>query len=244
MEDVFRYLINLTSNSIKIPFEKYFLAQKKYEKIPVIRKNIAYLLYFLAKIKTPQSVFEIGFGSGYSAISILTGIFGYEAILNFKGFQNNYKNSVSERENHHKEDKESGFKFITLEREKKRFSRGVRLIKRFNLPVELLNVDFFDFIETIKKNELKFDFVFVDSVKRRYIEIFNLLKPHIVQGGIIIFDNILFGGKVVSLKQNEVRKYLAGSRLLNRFNIKASLDKDFDFIFLNIDDGIAIGIKK
>lgn len=218
-ENILKYCNILTGNSIKIPHKKYFINQRKYEKVPVIGENVSSMLYILSRIKQPESILEIGFGSGFSAISILSGI--DKKIVNNKNFS-----------------------FISLEREKKRFNRGIKLINYFEYNIDLKKIDFFEYINEIKEKKLMFDFVFVDSVKKRYIEIFRLLEDHINKNGIIVFDNILFNGRVVSLKSQQVKKYLNGSKMLNKFNIYASLNKKFEFLFLTIDDGIAIGIKK
>lgn len=215
IEKILKYCNILTQTNLKIPHKNYFLSQKKYENIPVIGENVAYILYFLSTLKQPKKILEIGFGSGYSAIAILSGIKDRESIS-----------------------------FISLEREKKRYKRGKKLLNHFKYNIDLKNIDFFDYIKEIKKNNMQFDFVFIDSVKRRYLEIFKLLEDHISRDGLIIFDNILFKGKVVTLKKGEVKKYLAGSKLLNKFNIYASLNNKFKFIFLPVDDGIAVGIRK
>ena len=43
----------------------------------------------------------------------------------------------------------------------------------------------------------KFDLVFIDADKRKYVSNYNLVFPKITTGGIIIADNTLWAGKVV-----------------------------------------------
>ena len=49
-----------------------------------------------------------------------------------------------------------------------------------------------DILEEIKKNKReKFDFVFIDANKKEYIEYFRLIDKMLVDGGVILADNIL-----------------------------------------------------
>ena len=43
----------------------------------------------------------------------------------------------------------------------------------------------------------KFDLVFIDADKRKYLSNYNLLFPKVAMGGVIIADNTLWAGKVV-----------------------------------------------
>ncbi len=231
---VVEYVSKLNKKSSFVDEFEYFDYQEKRFNVPKIGVFTSNLLFFLSKLKKPKSVLEIGFGSGYSAYSIYKGCNSFE-------------------------------RFISLERDPYRFERGKEFLTNKNINIELYNYDFFAlykkldlynkefFDKTITPQVLKnvsislpnkFDFIFVDGVKRHYYDIFSILKNSIASGGIIVFDNILFGGKVVSLYGDNVKKYVSGTDLLNRFNHETYLDNDFDFIYINQDDGLAIGMKK
>ena len=51
--------------------------------------------------------------------------------------------------------------------------------------------------EVVPHLEEKFDLVFIDADKRKYLSHYNLVFPKIAVGGVIIADNTLWAGKVV-----------------------------------------------
>ena len=51
--------------------------------------------------------------------------------------------------------------------------------------------------DVIPELEEKFDLVFIDADKRKYLSHYKLLFPKVVIGGIIIADNTLWAGKVI-----------------------------------------------
>src|SRR5690606_1779094 len=49
----------------------------------------------------------------------------------------------------------------------------------------------------LENTEERFDFVFIDADKENYVEYFKLIKPKINSGAVILFDNVLWYGKVL-----------------------------------------------
>lgn len=129
--------------------------------------------------------------------------------------------------------------FITLEKDLNRYNRGMNLLNKYNNnSIKLLNNDAFVFLEENAKN---FDFIFLDAVKREYIIYYDKLKSILNHNGILICDNILFGGKVV---ENEIeKKYLTGVGLLKEFNNMLQNDESLNTIFLPIGDGLSCSVK-
>ena len=56
----------------------------------------------------------------------------------------------------------------------------------------------------LKETEDVFDFVFIDADKENYVAYFELIKTKIESGALIIFDNVLWYGKV--LEENPKQK--------------------------------------
>lgn len=130
--------------------------------------------------------------------------------------------------------------FITLERDVNRCNRGHALLKHFNKSrINLLHKNAFDFLE---ENNEKFDLIFLDGVKREYINYIEPLKKAVTDKGIIICDNILFNGKVVESALE--KRYKNGVDLLRKFNKVISSDPELETMFLNIGDGISLSYKK
>jgi predicted O-methyltransferase YrrM len=129
--------------------------------------------------------------------------------------------------------------FITLERDKNRYIRGQKLLRSMNIDkIKLVNEDAFDFFKNNKNN---FDLIFLDSVKREYIEYIEPIDKILNKDGIFITDNILFNGKITN---NHSDKYKDGIKLLDNFNNSISNNENFKTVFLSIGDGISLSIKK
>ncbi len=178
-------------------------------KIPIIRKTTAKLLYFLIKFKRPENFLEIGTGSGYSTLWIHKGLSG-------------------------------DAKLTTIERDKNRFIEAQKLFHDYR-NIDLLYLDAFDYL---KNSTGQFDFVFLDAQKRDYTEFLKILEDRVIPGGIFFTDNFLFNGKVIEMEDGNEEKYSGGVDLLKQFNYKLSRHKSFKSLFLNIDDGIIISIRK
>jgi predicted O-methyltransferase YrrM len=130
--------------------------------------------------------------------------------------------------------------FISLDLDKNRINRGKVLLENLNVAnVSLVNINVFDFFKT---NNETFDFIFLDSVKREYIELIEPITRFLNKNGLLLVDNTYFNGKVVEemLEEREIKRVGA----LKKFNEVMSINKDYDSCFLNIGDGLLLSIKK
>jgi len=137
----------------------------------------------------------------------------------------------------------NGFKnyenLISLERDTYRYERGLLLLKKYKYStIKLLKIDAFNFFE---ENNIKFDFIFLDAVKREYYLYIEPVKKILNIGGILITDNILFNGKV--FEENIDKKYINGVKYLKLFNHNIFNDKKLNTIFLMIGDGLSLSIR-
>ena len=131
-------------------------------------RECANFLNTLIKINNSKNVLEIGTSNGYSGIWILKAL------------------------------KETKGKLTTIEFWEKRQSTArknflicapeVECEPKIGSAIVVLE----DILEEIKKNKRqKFDFVFIDANKKEYIEYYRLVDKMLVDGGIILADNIL-----------------------------------------------------
>ena len=80
-----------------------------------------------------------------------------------------------------------------------------------------------------------FDLVFVDADKEEYITYYNLIKPKMKSGGIILVDNVLWSGKVINnIKPNRE------TRALQEFNKYVANDSEVEQVMLSIRDGLLL----
>ena len=93
-------------------------------------------------------------------------------------------------------------------------------------------------IEFIPKINECFDFVYLDADKENYNEYFDLVIDKIVSGGVLISDNVLWSGKVLNTKNQDLI-----TQKLIEFNQLVKKDKRLDTIILPIRDGLSISRK-
>jgi caffeoyl-CoA O-methyltransferase len=87
--------------------------------------------------------------------------------------------------------------------------------------------------------EAQFDFAFVDADKTGYDEYFELLVPRLRQNALIVFDNMLSGGRVAdeTLENENVRA-------LDALNKKLASDARVESVLLPFADGLNVCRKK
>ncbi len=83
----------------------------------------------------------------------------------------------------------------------------------------------------------EFDLVFIDADKSNYSHYFDLILPKLSPGGLIIADNVLWGGKVLhkSLQKRDIE-----TMELKKFNEKVKAEKKVKTLLLPIRDGLMI----
>lgn len=93
--------------------------------------------------------------------------------------------------------------------------------------------------EYLKESTETFDLVFIDADKENYVEYFHLIKPRLKSGSVVMFDNVLWYGKV--LEENSKQKATINIKELNDLVAK---DNDFENLILPLRDGVNLLRKK
>ncbi|RMZ58216.1 O-methyltransferase [Chryseobacterium nematophagum] len=78
-----------------------------------------------------------------------------------------------------------------------------------------------------------FDLVFIDADKESYAEYFRLIKPKTKSGSVLMFDNVLWYGKV--LEENPTLK---STQIIQELNNLIAKDDDFENLILPLRDGV------
>jgi caffeoyl-CoA O-methyltransferase len=95
-----------------------------------------------------------------------------------------------------------------------------------------------DATETIKQLDEVFDLVFIDADKKNNGTYYDLVFDKIRPGGLIIVDNVLWSGKVLSNEQDKDTKNIS------TFNDKVAADNRVEKLILPVRDGLFIIRKK
>ena len=88
-----------------------------------------------------------------------------------------------------------------------------------------------EIIPTLNGN---FDLVFIDANKEQYPLYFDLIIDRIKAGGLIVADNVLWSGKVVTNATDEA------TQALQLFNTKMVKDKRVETVLLPVRDGLTL----
>jgi caffeoyl-CoA O-methyltransferase len=94
---------------------------------------------------------------------------------------------------------------------------------------------------TLKRLEpgLKFDFAFIDADKTQYDAYYELLLPRVRRNGLILFDNMLWGGR---LGAGPIRQ--ATGRAIDALNHKLAEDPRVEAVLIPVADGIQLCRKR
>ena len=94
-------------------------------------------------------------------------------------------------------------------------------------------------LEIIPKINSKFDLIFLDADKENYNKYLEIIIPKLNKKGILISDNVLWHGKVLSNKNNQDKV----TKRIDTFNKNLVKNKNFQTFMLPIRDGLSISIK-
>lgn len=102
-----------------------------------------------------------------------------------------------------------------------------------------INFKLQDAKEFLKETNEVFDLVFIDADKENYAEYFRLIKPKTKSGSVVLFDNVLWYGKV--LEENPKQK---STQIIKELNDLIAKDDDFENLILPLRDGVNLLRRK
>ena len=93
--------------------------------------------------------------------------------------------------------------------------------------------------EFLKETDEVFDLVFIDADKENYVEYLKLIKPKIKSGSVVIFDNVLWYGKVLEENPKQL-----STQKIKELNDLIAADEDFENLILPLRDGVNLLRRK
>ncbi len=133
----------------------------------------------------------------------------------------------------------------TMERDEKMYNEAIKNIKLANLE-DKIHVLFGDALEMkeMVANE-KFDCIFIDAAKAQYMKFFCMYTPFLNDNGLVVCDNMLFHGLVLSHDYENMSRSLRGLvKKLDAFREFLLVHSEYDTTVYDIGDGISISVKK
>lgn len=96
-------------------------------------------------------------------------------------------------------------------------------------------------LEVIPALEGAFDLVYLDALKEEYADYLELSLPLLRTGGVVVVDNLLWGGQVAG----EIRSpdQTKSTESLRRFNRQFVNHKNLRSVVLPVGDGLGYGVK-
>ena len=170
----------------------------------------ASFLHMLIKIGNYSQVLEVGTFMGYSALAMALA-------LNDNG------------------------KIITVDSDIKTTKHAAKFWKQANVldKITLINEDGLKSLQKFKEEKFIFDFIFIDADKSGYRNYLELSLNLISDNGLIVFDNVLWKGKVVDPSINDKK-----TSDIREFNDFVKNDKRVDTTMISIGDGMTLCQKK
>lgn len=133
---------------------------------------------------------------------------------------------------------------VSIERDESRYKFALDIIKKQGKQeqIKILHGDALELSADITNQE-PFDLLFIDAAKGQYQRFFELYSSVVRKGGLILSDNVLFKGYVVSPSENNP-KFTKIATKINNYNQGLINHPDFHTSIVPIGDGVAISIKK
>ncbi len=130
----------------------------------------------------------------------------------------------------------------TIEIDTDTYNVAVNNIKKAGMSdrINIINADALD--DNLINEDQRFDLIFIDAAKAQYSKFFDKYKVYLNDSGVIMTDNLLFHGLVVSEIKNKNLKQLVGK--IKKFNEFIMEQEDYFTRIYGIGDGIALSIKK
>ena len=126
---------------------------------------------------------------------------------------------------------------ITLDKNEKTSEIAINFFKKAKQEnkIKIITNPAIESLNDLKKNNKKFDLVFIDADKENYINYFNESLDLICKDGLIVIDNVLWHGEVVN-KNNKDKL----TSIIKEFNKYVNNDERIENLIMPLGDGLTI----
>lgn len=138
-------------------------------KVPIADREVARFLEITARASGARKVLEIGMAIGYSVVHLARG-------MGAQGTQGT---------------------IVTIEPNEEMIRAATEYLKRAGV-LDRVEIERGKALEVMPTLEETFDLLFIDAVKEEYSQYLDLGLPRLRTGGVVIVDNLLWGGRVAA----------------------------------------------
>lgn len=182
-------------------------------RVPIMEPVSMNFLTQLVRMKQPSSILEIGTAIGYSALRML--------------------------------DNHQTAKITTIEKDKDMYDLAMKHIEQFDQTanISIKHGDALEVIEQLVKEEMSYDFIFIDAAKAQYQRYFEAVQPLTKTRTWIVCDNILFKGYVTGESVADHKRMQQLTKKIQAFNAWLIEQSDYHTSIIPIGDGVSISVK-
>lgn len=183
------------------------------EHVPILQDESLALILMILKLVKPNKILEIGTAVGYSAIQFSKYLQGEDSYIK------------------------------TIEINEYMYNKANDNISKMELTekIKTIQADATKYLIDLEEED-KYDVVFIDAAKGQYLIFLQEAIRLVKNGGVIIADNVLFKGRVLS-DYNEHKHRTATNRLREYLRVMEE-DERLDSTLIKVGDGVAISIVK
>jgi predicted O-methyltransferase YrrM len=129
---------------------------------------------------------------------------------------------------------------VTIEPDEKMIRASENYLRRAGLR-ERVRIERGEALQVMPKLSETFDLVFIDALKEEYLDYLDLVLPLLRTDGVVIVDNLLWGGQVAG----EIRalEQESSTMALREFNKRFVSHPQLRAEILSIGDGLGYGVK-
>lgn len=136
---------------------------------------------------------------------------------------------------------DKNIKITTIEKDENRYKEAINNIKKFKLENQITIIH--DDALNIELNE-KFDLLFIDAAKGKYIDFFNKFDSNLLKGSTVVSDNLSFHGFVEDETKTKNRNTKQLVRKIKKYIEFLKNNKNYETSFYSLGDGVSVSIKK
>ena len=180
-------------------------------RVPILQDPSLDLIMMVLNLIKPNKILEIGTAVGYSAINFASTLKGEESFIK------------------------------TIEINDKMYDIATQNVKDMGLQdhIKIINADATKYLPELNEDNM-YAVVFIDAAKGQYLVFLENAIRLVKNGGVIVADNVLFKGRVLS-DYNEHKHRTAVNRLRTYLKLIEE-DERLNSTVINIGDGVAISI--
>jgi len=185
----------------------------KEHRVPIMEPVSMNFLTQLVRMNQPNTILEIGTAIGYSALRML--------------------------------DVHETATITTIEKDKDMYDLATKNVQQFDQSahVSIKHGDALEVIEQLVKEEMSYDFIFIDAAKAHYQQYFEAVQSLTKARTWIVCDNILFKGYVSGESQADHKRLQQLTKKIQAFNAWLIEQPDYHTSIIPIGDGVSISVK-